>query len=443
MKLRETEVLRGPIAEIQRCLRDGGLDAAGEHIRGIVRSRDPEVLSQALPQLDWIFERDWPSAPAPEARFAFLADLLWENREPALNDMYVVGYFMRFCRKSDKYGRFRPAFRSWIASNWTPDFKFSGSGNFSHFGELLREQKRDFADAKYRRWADFESQNFFQAVRGFSKFATVSSWITDFLFEHRSDKAATLQQWTRGLRSAETWKHILADADTLARLVGSRESPVHYPRLPELPDLVDVELAESLFAGLDLSRGLLLCTIHHAYLRLARECATLCMPEHHMLTRGPGEKNISTKDDGALSVFKAIKILRDRKMLLMVPDARAGLLLGEKEASQVTILGRPRLFADGAPTIAFESGCATGWYMMVRERDRFVPVYEPGPSRKAKESFASFKERWWAFYAGQIENLLTGDPRNIALSYNRRFLGPLPLATSAAGEDGDGEEEAD
>ena len=68
-----------------------------------------------------------------------------------------------------------------------------------------------------------------------------------------------------------------------------------------------------------------------------------------------------------------------------------------------------------APTIAFESGCATGWYTVAREGDRFVPVYEPGPSRETKESFKDFKGRWWAFYAARVETLFTGDPRNITL----------------------------
>ena len=151
---------------------------------------------------------------------------------------------------------------------------------------------------------------------------------------------------------------------------------------------------------------------------------------------------ISVKTGAHLAAFKAIKILRDRKMLLMVPDARGRVKQGGfKESSEVEILGRPRQFADGAPTIAFESGCATGWYMVIREGDRFVPVYEPGPSREAKESFTTFKERWWAFYAAQVEKLFTGDPRNISLFHFWPRLFGSTASADLSGEEDDADDE--
>jgi hypothetical protein len=437
------EAFKRPAAEISRCLRGGRLEEARERAAEIVRRQAPEALRQWLPELGRLFARDRPFAPPPELRLAPLAELLWANKEAALNDMYVVGCFMGFCHKSGLYDRFRPLVRSWIASDSTPDFTFSERGDFDHFPELSRRQKRDFANAKYRRWKDFESQDFFRAVDGFSKFATVSSPITDFLFEHRAAKNLSFSQWMRDLRSAETWKHILGDANVIRRLEKRSQSPPpHYPRLPELTNLVDVERARSLFARLDLSKGLLLCTIHHAHLGLARECATQFMPEHRILARGSGENMISVKTGAHLAAFKAIKILRDRKMLLMVPDARGRVKQGGfKEASEVEILGRPRQFADGAPTIAFESGCATGWYMVIREGDRFVPVYEPGPSREAKESFTTFKERWWAFYAAQVEKLFTGDPRNISLFHFWPRLFGSTASADLSGEEDDADDE--
>jgi len=439
----DAQAFKGIAAEISGCLRRGRLEEAKEHAAEIVGCQAPEALRQWIPQLARLFGRDSPFAAPPELRFVPLAELLWANKETALNDMYVMGYFMQFCHKSRVYDHFGPLLRSWIVSDSTADFVFSERGELNHFRELSREQKRDFADAKYRRWKDFESQDFFRAVDGFSKFATVSSPITDFLFEHRGDKTLSFSQWMHELRAAETWKHIMRDRgtihrlNTIHRLERSRELLVHYPRLPELTNLVDVERTKSMFARLDLSKGLLLCTIHHAHLGLARECATLYMPEHRILARGSGENMISVKTDARLSAFKAVKILRDRKMLLMVPDARSRERRREfKEVSEVRILGRPRLFADGAPTIAFESGCATGWYMVMREGDRFVPVYEPGPSREVKETFTSFKERWWAFYAAQVEKLFTGDPSNISLfHYWPTFFGSTDSADLSGEED--------
>jgi hypothetical protein len=400
------------------------VEEAKELAAEIVRCPTPEALRQWLPELERLFGRDWWFAPPAELRLAPLAELLWANKETALNDMYVVGYFMRFCHKS-VYDRFGPLLRTWVASDSTPDFTFSERGDFLHFRELSREQKRDFANAKYRRWKDFEPLEFFRAVDGFSKFATVSSPITDFLFEHRGAKDLSFSQWMQGLQSAEMWKHILVDTNVIRRLQRTGQSlasdPFHYPRLPELTDLVDVDRAKSMFAGLDLSKGLLLCTIHHAHLVLARKCATLFMPEHRILARGQGQNYISLRAGVHLAAF----------------NAQARVRRGDvKEASEVSILGRERMFADGAPTIAFESGCATGWYMVIREGDSFVPVYEPGPSREAKESFATFKERWWAFYGAQIEKLFAGDPRNISLFHSwPRLFGPAASADLSGDED--------
>lgn len=86
-------------------------------------------------------------------------------------------------------------------------------------------------------------------------------------------------------------------------------------------------------------------------------------------------------------------------MLLMVADAGAR---KATQTSEAKILVRPITFADGAPTFAFESGSATGWYTMVRDGDRFVPLIVLEPSRELKEPFKAYKDRWWAFYASQV-----------------------------------------
>ena len=158
------------------------------------------------------------------------------------------------------------------------------------------------------------------------------------------------------------------------------------------------------------------------------------MPDRVSLGLHSGRRGIAVGKGSNVhaSSFKAVKVLQGKKMLLMVPDAGAR---KSKQTSEAKVLGIPITFADGAPTFAFESACATGWYTMAREGDRFVPVVEPGPSREPKEPFKTFKDRWWEFYAAQVEKLFTGDPRNITLWFFWPRL--FRSATSAAPLDDD------
>jgi len=346
-----------------------------------------------------------------------------------MNDMFIIGHFMRFCSRVGVYGRFGPLLRAWIASDSTADFTFSQYGHFRHFRKLTDEQERDFADAKYRRWRNIGTQDFFRATEQFSVFATVSEPITQFLFENRRDKSVSFSQWMGELRSSEMLKHVLADIKTLNRLRNKANGPSCYPEFPDLDRVIDLGRAKFVFEKLDVSKGQLLVTIHDAHLILAKRCLAACVPERHSLGLHGGRNRIGVGKDGNahVSAFQAVKVLRARKMLLMVPDARREV----QQNSQVRILGKLRPFADGAPTIAYESDCATGWYTIARSGDGFVPVYEPGPRREPGEPFKGFKERWWAFYSAQVEQLFTGDPRNITLwhFWPKLFAGVAPDGT--------------
>lgn len=408
MTLIDTDCRSQISAEISVRLKKGEIAEAKKVATEIVVQ--PEDLHQWLPELERLFHKS--------GCLESLIELLWENRNSALTDMYVVGHFMYFCNRIGVYEQFAGPFRSWIASDSCPDFTFSEKGHFRHFRNLTDEQRRDFADAKYRRWKDFAAQDFFEAIDQFSVFATVSQPVSRFLFEHRADKGVPFSPWFAALRSSELFKHVVADANTIYALnrKGGAPDKLRYPRPPKLAALVDVDHAKSRFAELDLCTGLLLCTIHDAHLTLAKKCSVVCVPERYLISTKKGRNRILVgKDSNAhASAFQAVKVLRSKKMLLMVADGGAR---RSKQTSQASILGRSVAFADGAPTIAYESGCATGWYTVAREGTRFVPVVVPGPSREPKESFKDYKDRWWNFYAGQVEKLFTGDPRNITLWY--------------------------
>jgi len=395
-------------ARISECLERNRIEEANHLTTWLVLR--PDALRQLLPDLELAFRKG--------GDLELLVELLWANKDAVLNETFVLGHFMRFCEKLGLYDHFGPLLRAWITSASAPDFTFSEYGHLRTFRNLLSsEQKRDFADAKYRRWSDFRALDFFSALDKFSTFASVSPYIAKFLYEHRRDKSMRFGKWLRGFRSAELFKHIVADEKSISVLEKSRNPPdvARYPQLPDLDGLVDTERTRAVFAGFDLSRGLLLWSLHDAHNIILKKCAAVFLPERFSLGLYSGENRISV-GKGAnthVSAFHAVKILREKKVLLMFPDARSE----TRQTSVLNVLGIPIAFADGAPTIAFESGCATGWVTMARENNRLVPVYEPGPSRKTKESFASFKDRWWSFYIDQVERVFTGDPRSITLWY--------------------------
>jgi|SRR5579871_4005874 len=385
---------------IVRCLRAGHKEKISALATEIVQW--PPALHRWLDFL----QKTFVSRGSPTT----LIELLWRNRDIALNDMFVVGHFMRLCTKTDTYSYFGPLFRSWAASKYTADFRFSECGHLQSFKSLTSEQRNDFVRAKYRKWQDLTAREFLEAIDEFSVYADVSPPITRFLFGKRRNKDEIFANWFRNVRSAELLKHIQIDIACVGQ-VSTGEDTRKFPQFPDLASMIDMESARSVLSQLNNLGGLLLATFHGAHVSLANRCFLRLMPEHYVFATNSGQNRINVLAGRGSAGFRAFKALRDDRILLMAPDGRKG--VGNE--SSMTVMGIRVPVADGAPTIAYEADCATTWYSMVRDGERFVPVCAPGPKRLAGENFEEFRERWWAFYAGHIERILTGDPRNISL----------------------------
>jgi len=365
--------------------------------------QSPPAVERWLPWLDRVF--------GEHTQLNVLVEVLWESRHLIISDMFVFGFFLRLCNKTSKYEKYRGMLRTCRNDGSPAATRFSESAHLHYFCDLTDEQKSDFVSRKYEGWKVPSHSGFFHAVDEFSNRADVGPRISAFLYANRSDKNVSYLKWLEKVRAAELVKHIQADAWSVAKLLkeGKLDRAL-IPRFPDIGQLVDRERTMAFFQSLDTSRGLLLTTFHGAYVPFATICFLRFMPDQYVLGINAGANQINAVADRRGAAYRAVKALQGGKTLLMAPDGRA---LGQ--TSNITVFGLPLEVADGAPAIAYESGCKTGWYTVIRVGDRLVPEYDEGPTRIAGENFEMFKNRWWKYYASRIERCFAGDAINISL----------------------------
>ena len=79
------------------------------------------------------------------------------------------------------------------------------------------------------------------------------------------------------------------------------------------------------------------------------------------------------------------------------------------------VLGTTSTGAEGAALLAHASGCPTAFYRIELQKDRLVPIVEPGPIRERGEKFADFGRRFHHAYERKLSELVTGDPLNLTI----------------------------
>lgn len=112
--------------------------------------------------------------------------------------------------------------------------------------------------------------------------------------------------------------------------------------------------------------------------------------------------------DGAHALFAAREAILASKPVLMAPDGLYG-----KESGTITVLGARRAVTDGAPFLAHSTNGRVAWFAVACTGERFAPTLVEGPRAEPGESFKAYRERFFRFFADQIEAVFTGDPRNI------------------------------
>jgi len=209
--------------------------------------------------------------------------------------------------------------------------------------------------------------------------------------------------WREDLCTAFAADHVARDWSFLAAYAAQKK--------PFLQAATNLREVEQFFLKLKNPKGLLLLTFHSGFQTAAQRMYGRYGVDSislGLLKTGKDGPGAGADPSGAL--FAALKHLAKGGMVLIAPDAKQG-----TNISSVDVLGGEFPVGHGAAFLAFETGCDTGWYTAELREDRLVPVFCAGPRREGGEKFELFKERLLDFYAHQISNHLTGDPKNLAL----------------------------
>jgi hypothetical protein len=196
--------------------------------------------------------------------------------------------------------------------------------------------------------------------------------------------------------------------------------------------LMDVAAADEAFARRAIGSnagGVLMLTFHGAFVVAAQQLLTtrcsnaaFLLPSQLMI--GRTRKFDNPRD----ATFAALRLLQGGQVVLMAPDGPCG-----KQSWQLDIFGGSTWAGEGAAFLAHASKSNTAWYTVARRGERFAPVIEPGPTVAPNESLASFSKRLAKFYSSKVEEIFSGDPRNMSMMghWNRRFreiIRPTPRA---------------
>lgn len=242
------------------------------------------------------------------------------------------------------------------------------------------------------------------------------------LFAQRRDTSLSRDEWEKRVRASFSLDHILVDWPLSAHGQTSR--------IRSFESLMDQDAVTDVFDRINASKGILLVTFHGGFLSLARRLyAEKVEGGMSMGLDGPDPNSVSVEKDPRAALFVALRSLQDGKALLMSPDGRAG----NAAAGSTEIAGARVPIATGAAFLAYESGCASAWYTVVRKGDGFVPVLVFAPRPEPKEKFDAFVTRWLSFYGQQVEAMLTGDPSTIVCRF-RSWPPPRTLSADEAAD---------
>jgi len=109
-------------------------------------------------------------------------------------------------------------------------------------------------------------------------------------------------------------------------------------------------------------------------------------------------------------LFSAMRALLDKQAVYIAPDSGFGARIRYCKVCQATVP-----FATGAAFLAYETRSYTGFYHLTRTSAGFAPNVIHGPRCFDGESYESYEARLLDFYAASIEQVLTGDPRDVGL----------------------------
>ncbi|HEY1707537.1 MAG TPA: hypothetical protein VGG10_04690 [Rhizomicrobium sp.] len=352
---------------------------------------------------------------AEAQRLDLLAALIWERRDIALGHLSSVADYMEMCRHKPQPEASLSELKAWLLDSRTPPVRFARQ-EYLHAFKVDDARQRDLFRIKYKGWEDPAAGSLFQRAEALASRCELSENLLEILGQYQGGQLS--DRWEDDARLTVSFGHIFRDSNIAGRLLRRTSGNDPFLQLfcesvnKGFPTLVDMGQCGVFFRNMDTSQGLLLSTFHHHFAKLALALFKTFVPNNYTLHLTEiGGHGADSQVSGRLAAFKAVKALTAGRPVLLSPD---GPFFSDAAAVEIRIHGIPVRFSAGAAIIAYEAHCRTGWYQMTQRDGRLVPVYEPGPVRKAGESVAQFRDRWIAFYAEQYEAALAASPGDFA-----------------------------
>jgi hypothetical protein len=259
---------------------------------------------------------------------------------------------------------------------------------FAHAMETSTEQPFAESSALLRREADKIASSM-----------DLSRAALDYLYQN------SRVQWERG-----EWESAVRKACAVNLAMASLR------RTLDWESLMDAEATAQTFAKLESARsntkGTLILTCHGGYHVAANGLFRKRFPGRAVISpSGLLSRESGNLDNLGDSMFGALRLLQAGGILIMAPDGPRG-----RKSAPRKIFGQVVLGPDGASLLAHAAQAVTVWYNVARTGDRFAPTIAIGPTVMAGESEKQFSQRLNNFYSNKLEELFSGDPRNITLS---------------------------
>lgn len=372
-----------------------------------VRSLFPVLVSSPL-WLEEVFsrlEQAFDRAKRPGLLFSLLI-----QAGPALNRIKLLALTAAL---GDKVGRKERALKLIVSLRNRKDIPAIRFGAADLLGRvsptsLGKEVKAALSALKYRDISISSDEDIFDAAEKLSGRMDIDPRFLDHLFGYRQDKSSTRGEWEHQVRVAFCLDHLTADRP--------QPGPAKFSWVAAFNRLFDQDAKKQAYDSLDFANGILFAVFHGGLYSVAFETFKENFRNSVIFSASVGQpkqsstKWIGIKDDPGAALMMALRAMGRGTALLMANDGRHG-----TRAHQAKVMDRFIWSANGAAFIAYESGCQTVWYVVLREGRRFIPTFVPGPKPDKGETFEKFSARWLSFYWRQVELLLTGSPSSMAV----------------------------
>lgn len=242
--------------------------------------------------------------------------------------------------------------------------------------------------------------------------------VLEYLYSRIPAPKAPCEVWMRQAVVATCFEYLLGD-------YFARQSP------SQVRDIFDPAARDAAIQAMTSPRGMLAMAYHSGFATMLIHFVVEFLDGSLVIDSGtrPMYRSVGA-DKPSAALFAALCALREGRSVYVAPDGGFG-----KPSGNIEVLGASVPIFDGAPFLAYESGCDTVWYSLRRNGRFLAPVVEPGPSRAQGETFKEFRTRMIEFYRGKVEEQLTGDPENLVLHKAWRWAMMKAIEEQAGGDE--------